>query len=140
MNMCKKEILRIYLDHVSNGGNVIGYFEKSFISSEHDEPISFGSESERRKVYENLFSESCQSVLGEVYSDLVRQIRDVDFDSAVDLISAFSFLQLMLATGLWKYKMQIPSGLEIFVRDFDRLDDESERLRLYRSIGVAEEK
>lgn len=133
--MCREAIYKIYITYVSGGGQAVDYVECYFgINVEHDSLPTGDSGVEQRTAYKHLFSNDCISVLCEFYAELAEKIVSVRYENSTDLLNAFSFLQWVLATGLWKFKAKLSSDLERFTRNFDRLDVESERVRLYESL------
>lgn len=84
------------------------------------------------QIYADLFAGSCRHDMEVLYVTLLQEMRTSPFEQCDELIAALAFFQLVAATALWKYSIEIGQVLEIFAREFDRLDVASERLRLYR--------
>ncbi|WP_353569913.1 hypothetical protein [Candidatus Albibeggiatoa sp. nov. BB20] len=94
-----------------------------FIDIEHSIPY----------IYEQLFSIKYQE-------DIINELRillDVlkkDASNNHPVFSDIEFLQTIISTALWKYEIPIQRELEIFAREFDRIDDPAERLRIISKL------
>jgi hypothetical protein len=84
-------------------------------------------------VYAEMFSEKYRQSFEQLYLMLISSMRWKTYDQCVETIEALDFLQAVSARGLWKFNQDVGDLLESFVREFDRLDVPSERVRLYES-------
>lgn len=84
-------------------------------------------------MYNELFSPVCSTYIMDLFHNLTIKMKHVEFEKAQEAIDGLAFIQIIGATALWKYNCTVDSELEIFVRDFDRLDVQEERRRLYLS-------
>lgn len=81
------------------------------------------------KIYEYLFKKENQSMLCKEVDSLLESLKDESCSRAT-IFDDIEFLQQIVASALWKYRLPLSPQLEDFARDFDRIDDESERLRV----------
>ena len=61
----------------------------------------------------------------------MHEMRGARFGESGDFLNAAVFLQDLVATAMWRYHCNVGADLERFTREFDRLDIESERRRLF---------
>lgn len=83
------------------------------------------------QAYIALFSEECSQEITKLYDEVLQQMRGIPYANSEDLLKCLSFLQEVVASALWKHHCSVPSSLAAFAREFDRLDVEDERKRLY---------
>ena len=88
-------------------------------------------------MYSALFTGECRLDMETLYLRLLREMRNIPYEQCEDLLEALAFLQQVVATAIWKYHHDVGKHMEAFARDFDRLDVESERMRLYEYAKVA---
>ena len=91
-----------------------------------------------RECFAKLFSLECQSYVDQAYSGVVRVLQVQPYDSCDDAFTALEFLQELIATALWKYELAVPQNQESFAREYDRLDTELERRRLYDAVRCSD--
>jgi hypothetical protein len=89
----------------------------------------------QREYFEKLFSNECQGAVVRAYGDISRGMASKALEEAARDLCALAFIQDIVATAMWKYDIDPGPILERFARDFDRLDVESERRRLYSSAA-----
>jgi hypothetical protein len=92
------------------------------------------TEDERRNeraCYERLFSNECRAFVEVFYSDMTNRMKHGSYGEAAGPLFVLAFLQEIVATALWKYDLDVGEELTQFAREFDRLDVETERVRLY---------
>lgn len=128
--MCKDTLLRIY-EFAQKAGSVKSQVLERFLGGRHSAAITIDDERNEPEMYAHLFGGECQPIMEALLRDLMRDMKGMAFEQAHDQIRALSFLQFVAARGLWKYRQNVGSILEEFVREFDRLDVESERMRLH---------
>lgn len=58
----------------------------------------------------------------------------IPYSQCEKMIDMLAFMQEILAAALWKYNQKVEVDMENFAREFDRLDVEGERVRLYESV------
>lgn len=127
-----KQILHlIYCMFLNRGGKRICCIEKIFKFEEVTVVPTDGWRNES-ELYSSLFTGESRLELETLYLELLRDMRNVPYEQCEDLLEALTFLQQMLATAMWKYHHDVGWKMEAFTRDFDRLDVESERMRLYQ--------
>lgn len=88
--------------------------------------------------YERLFSEECRAFTRDLFADMSNAIRLHPYAESADMLDLLAFLQEVVATALWKYGLEADESLIRFAREFDRLDVEEERIRLWESFQQAE--
>jgi hypothetical protein len=92
------------------------------------------TEDDRRNeqaCYERLFSIDCRIFVESFYEQYLAKLRQCTYTEAFPILSVLIFLQEIAATALWKFNIEIGDKLTWFVREFDRLDVDVERQRLY---------
>lgn len=135
--MCKETLLRIYEMSVVTGEARSQVLEQA-IGEPHLELITIDDERNEPEMYARLFGDQCRATVDTVRLSLLRNMKGLTFEQARDHIQGLSFLQLVGAKALWKYRQDVGVAVEEFVREFDRLDVESERVRLHdlaQSVG-----
>jgi hypothetical protein len=135
--MCKETLFRIYELSLSSGGAKNQVIEQ-ILEWAHSEVLTIDDERNEPEMYAHLFGNECRATLETVLLGLMRGTKELTFKQARDHLQALSFLQALIAKALWKYRQEVGLNLEEFARDFDRLDVEHERMRLFeyaQSIG-----
>lgn len=72
------------------------------------------------------------------FADDVQRLRELlrkgDLHAAQPVLDALQFVQSIIVTAMWKYGVAVGDELEAFARDYDRLDTEQDRQRLYQEV------
>ena len=114
---CRSELIESFLsEHGVNAGSV--------------EPVV-----DERYLYEALSSHEGSDLLTGLYSHFVDTALATEGDDEV--LSQLDVLQHLLAKKLWKYESATSTLLDAFTKDYDRLDQSSERRRWFREISGA---
>lgn len=87
-------------------------------------------------MYEELFSLECRRYVLDLLRKLMAELRKLKFEESAGVLEALEFFQGVCAAALWKFHCELPSEVECFVREFDRLDAVGEKERLYLSAQV----
>ncbi|MGZ0713734.1 hypothetical protein [Pseudomonas palleroniana] len=82
-------------------------------------------------MYEELFSLQCKRYVLDLLEKLMNEMKGLKFEESGEVLDGLEFVQHVGATALWRFHCNLDSGLERFVREFDRLDVVEERERLY---------
>jgi hypothetical protein len=127
--MCKEILFRIYQLSLECGEAKSSVLEKILECS--DSALTVDDWRNEPELYARLFGNECRSMVETLLMDLMRDTKERTFKEANDHIQALSFLQTVIAKALWKYRQEVGLSLEEFAREFDRLDVEHERMRLY---------
>ena len=81
-------------------------------------------------IFGELFLENNQKKISRKIEDIIYVLNN-SVDSLEDpLFDEIETLQQVISMAIWKYKMPLRDDLEQFAREYDRIDDERERLRL----------
>jgi hypothetical protein len=97
------------------------------------------SEDDRRNEADGfaaLFSEECRLVVEQIFDDAMRKLRGLPFEQSKAIFETLQLIQVIVARGLWKHRCSVGERLEAFAREFDRLDVQSERERLYAAAQI----
>ena len=84
------------------------------------------------ECYNLLFGSSCQDYVYDVYCDLLKELKNDPKGEMSELLDALSCLQTICSIALWTFRCNLRPELDYFTREFDRLDMQSERLRLLK--------
>jgi hypothetical protein len=84
-------------------------------------------------LYREL-AQDAHSILEDCLQWLLRELRDLRYEEAEGVLDGIAFLQAVSGDVLWRYNAPLSVALEGFVREFDRLDVDSERRRLYAVV------
>lgn len=120
------DINKVYENYISQGG------EKSLLVEKYINHIDikfYKSED----LLQNLFGGNHIKLL---FNEALRIISKENFENSIDAINCLKFIQDIGSMAMWKYNIKVDNDLEDFIRDFDRLDVEFERKRLYLKIHV----
>lgn len=120
-------IYHLYIDRHSTRSN----FVEQAIGFDPEAPITIDDKRNEPSSYETVFKNQSDSLVGELYEDLLRDMRGKLFEECDDQIAGLRFLQMLIATAMWKYHITVSEKLKKFARDFDRLDALTERQKLY---------
>lgn len=124
------ELLRILCGFIEHTQCKYDLFRSSSLDDFNSEFTRTDIERSLPEIYALLFDgdrqEHIATEIGGFLEVLKKRVRDPQ-DS---LFNEIEFLQQVVSTALWKYGIQIKPELESFLREFDRIDDEIERLRI----------
>ena len=81
--------------------------------------------------FERLFSGECNGYADGLYREAMSRLWGKPIGEAENELRVLAYLQNLVAVALWKHGLAPSETLEGFARQFDRLDVESERRRLY---------
>lgn len=126
-------LLVIYNIFRHRGGGRISWVESYFGGKRMNSPNidDFRNELD---IYSAFFAGENRLRLEEIYRELLGGMKSVPYEQCENNLEALDFIQEISATALWKYQIIVGELIEEFVRDFDRLDIQSERLRLYEKV------
>jgi hypothetical protein len=131
METCKDRLRIIYSLHLHRGGKSILNIESDLNLSPEDLNVSDDDIRNERFQYEALFQDPCASLIERIFDSEVGAMISIPYDQCSAHLEALEFIQEIASTAMWKFGTSIPSALEDFAREFDRLDVEEERHRLY---------
>lgn len=131
--MCDHILSKIYSLYLNKGGNRVILIE-AYLSYNHIYEISLDDERNQPYLYATLFSDECQVYIERLYLRLLSEMKGIPYEKCDNIIEALMFIQQISSTALWVYNCNASQKLETFVRDFDRLDVSSEKIRLYESV------
>jgi hypothetical protein len=80
-----------------------------------------------RVHYQDVFGGECLSCVGDLFDTTCKKVAAGERQSLL----ALEIMQGIFARAAWSYGYTLPSRLDEFTREFDRLDVESERARLF---------
>ncbi len=128
--MFKEDLQLVYLLFFDRTARKVNWLERylgitSLIALSDDERMS------ELHAYRDIFSADCRPCIEQLYAKLLDELKTVSYDQSGEIIEALAFVQEISATALWKYHLEIGQRVEKFVKDFDRLDVSTERIRLY---------
>lgn len=129
--MCDRILSKIYFLFINRGGPKIGWMDQYFVEYNRINTISIDDERNEPELYATIFSEECRSKVELLYLRLLSEMKGIPYEKSNGAIEALMFLQEVSAIASWKYHCNIGEKMELFVRDFDRLDVTSERHRLH---------
>jgi hypothetical protein len=82
-----------------------------------------------REICQDMLEDAAP--LDDLFTSLMREMKGRGFDESQDLIDALGSVQVIVTCAMWKHHLTVNRRLEHFARDFDRLDVNDERRRLY---------
>jgi len=85
---------------------------------------------EMSDVISSVFSKNNKFVFNSEIRKTLDTIRKEAIEVTHPSFGDLEFLQNIVAKALWQYEIELDPNLEIFAREFDRIDDNEERLRL----------
>lgn len=85
-----------------------------------------------RASFAELFSLECRSLLEQIYNEALERMRRQSFGASAQTLVGLDHLQELIAVALWRHGLEVGELLDTFAREYDRLDVEEVRLRLYR--------
>jgi hypothetical protein len=129
--MFNEILLRVYRLFLDKSGHKINWIEQ-YLGFDDGVALSLDDKRNEQSVYASLFSEEGRLELEQLYLTLISEMKGVPYEHCSGILEALMFLQEISAVALWKYHQNVGEKMELFVRDFDRLDVPSERVRLYK--------
>jgi hypothetical protein len=129
--MCKNLMLTIYRLMLTRSSARAALIEERLGFDRNAAPLSEDDSRNERDIYISLFSEDCRPFVEGLVLDMSKELSALPYERSADVLSSLALVQEMIATALWKYKCAVGPRLESFAREFDRLDRDEERLRLY---------
>ena len=135
--MYNQQLLDIYRLHVARGGARHGDIERHLCLNAPVAPVSVDDQRNEPSTFEELFSGDGIRYLEALYQRLMWQMQGVPFAETSETLGALSFLQVVLATALWRYRLSVGPTLDTFARQYDRLDTEVMRRKLHVSAQSA---
>jgi hypothetical protein len=128
--MFNQVLLLVYRLFLHGGGRKIDWMEQ-YLGYDGRGALSSDDMKNEPSAYEAIFSEENRPKLEQLYLELLHEMSGISYGQCENVLEALAFLQEASATALWKYHQNVGMMIEEFVRDFDRLDVPSERVRLY---------
>ena len=134
--MCSDLLRVVYRSVVERDNSRVPFIERKF-----DTPLELTvlSEDEHRNLptlYKTLFSDDCASYVEKLYADAMRELRGLSYEESEHIIDGLDFIQLVIATAMYKYGCTVGQTLRCFAREFDRFDVTSERQRLHNQAQL----
>lgn len=134
MNNCKDALTRIYKFWLSKN-NPIGHLEAYLLYERSEFQDGLLPLSAIEDQYRWLLTETCDNYLRGAIGTTINSIISTSFEEADEkYIPAIIFFHDVLAAAMWKFHMDISADFEQFVREYDRLDVKTERIRLYEAL------
>ncbi len=134
--MCVEILAAIYRAQAVRGSARVFSLEED-LGFEGDVAPSEDDLRNERTNFERLFSGECNSYVDNLYREAMNRLWGKPYDEAENELRVLAYLQNLVAAALWKHGLVPSETLEGFARQFDRLDVDSERRRLYE-IAVKE--
>ena len=128
--MCTEALAIIYRVDVARGSARVPVLEE-ILGFEAGPAPSEDDLRNQKSYFERLFSGECREFVDGLYRDAMSRMSGERYDEAEDELRVLVYLQHLVAVALWKHDLEPSEALERFTRQFDRLDVESERRRLY---------
>ena len=128
--MFNQILLLIYRLFLHGGGRKIDWMEQ-YLGYDGRVALSSDDLMNEPSMYEAIFSEEHRPKVEQLYLGLLNEMDRTPYQQCGNMLEALAFIQGISATALWKYRKNVGSVIEEFVRDFDRLDVSDERVRLY---------
>lgn len=131
--MFNKNLLNIYRLFLNRGGRKINWMEK-WLGFDDVAPVSDDDKMNESNTYAVIFSDEHRQEMEQIFQYIINNMKGLSYIQCEDSLEALAFIQEISATGLWKYHQNVGTKIEKFIRDFDRLDVPTERIRLYENI------
>lgn len=128
--MCTEILTTIYRARVVRGSTRVPLLEK-ILRLEMDVALSADDLRNEKINFERLFHGECKAFVGGLYRDTMSRMPGKSYEESEDELCLLAYLQDLVAVALWKHNLEPGDTLEGFARQFDRLDIEAERRRLY---------
>jgi hypothetical protein len=130
ISICAKALALVYRIRLSRGGATLPLLE---------EYLGFGTAGliteddlrNEKNHFELLFGGECKNFIDRLYSETIDRMSNKSYSEAERELCLLAYLQELVSVALWKNNLKPSEALEQFAREFDRLDVESERRRLY---------
>ena len=130
---CNAALMRIYLRYANSPishGNIPHLDAEIFrLQSISPRDVTLGPE--ERLDYESIFNPLCSAMLNGWMDENLEKLTHRPYSECYDAILRLGFIQTVFAIALFKYRIPISKRFERFGREFERLDVEGERKRLY---------
>lgn len=128
---CKTYLSAIYRAYRTRTGARIAFIEERLAGQDLATEPTVDEQRNEPTVYTALFSDECRPEVEDFFREALRRMHGKSFSRSEDDLNALAFLQHVVAAAMWKHHCAAGDMLETFARDFDRLDVESERMRLH---------
>ena len=128
--MEKSTLTKLYMMHLARQGRRSRFLDHYLLHEGYCQPTQDDYWNEG-SMLENLDFLSYSGPVGLLLEVLYKQMTLKAFDDSQDIIDGIMFVQNVIALALWKYRIDVCVELDVFARDFDRLDNLDERRRLY---------
>jgi hypothetical protein len=128
------ELLGILCGFIDHAQCKYDIFRSNSLDSFNSEFARADIERSLPDIYALLFCRDRQDHVATEIGDLLETLKRKVRDPQDSLFNEIEFLQQVVSTALWKYGIQIKPALESFAREFDRIDDERERLRIIAEL------
>lgn len=129
-----KEVFVDVLGNIYRHYLLLGRRRVVWIESYVSEKYKSNASADERYLYRVLFSEGKRKKVESIYASLSSGMKGAPYKSCEDLLDAMAFIQEVASAAMWKYGQDVGGVIEKFAREYDRLDIESERVRLYASF------
>ncbi|HEX9983225.1 MAG TPA: hypothetical protein VGF69_08175 [Thermoanaerobaculia bacterium] len=104
-----------------------------FLGIDGPASVSIDDQRNRPYYYDGLAANNAP-ILDECLGRLLAELGTVPYEGAGEIFAGLDFLQSVAAQAMWRYCLGISRPMEDFTRDFDRLDVDEERRRLYELV------
>jgi hypothetical protein len=128
--MFNQSLLLVYRLFLHGGGRKIDWMEQ-YLGYDSKAVLSSDDLMNEPSAYETIFSEENRPKLEQLYLTFLHEMSGISYGQCGDVLEALTFFQEVSAAALWRYHQNVGMMIEEFVRNFDRLDVPSERVRLY---------
>ena len=135
--MCRKSLLILYKSFISRNGIRVPLIEQWVSFENEDERVYCDEKRNEPETYSILFSDECRASVENLFLKVMWELRGQPYERCKSILEALAFLQEIVATALWKYNCSVGATLEMFAREFDRLDLQVERERLHAQAQSA---
>lgn len=129
--MCEINLRIIYFLFVCQEGRRLSVLEACINYVDGDLVCSEDFLRNEPAMYEELFSLTCKDYVHGLLRELMAEMKVLKFEESGGALDGLEFVQNVGAKALWKFNCDLDSEVESFVREFDRLDVDGERKRLY---------
>lgn len=128
--MCVESLAIVYKIHLAHGNARLKTLE-DLLACYSCEPLSENDLRNEKKHFDRIYSDECKSLVNKLFESAINRLAKEPYCKEGEEISMLVFLQEISAKAMWKFHIKLVDSLEKFVREFDRLDMEEERRRLY---------
>lgn len=126
-----EELAKIYGIYSRRREEVRSAFLEHAMRFESLDLISIDDERNESDLYGVVFKPDKANYVAELHEGLMRNMQGKAFGECSDQIAGLMFLQELIATAMWKYRIDVGENLKCFAQQFDRLDVLEEKMRLY---------